>query len=182
MIRFKFIIAFLTISFAVPKEEITISWTSERALTWNDFKAKPQLDTDVVALTASGITFSYSAKSNATDIVSFATKVESHFYPNKSWFVKERANAYILKHEQLHFDITELYVRKLRQQISILKVSNSIKSQLEDLHQNINNELSEMQSLYDEQSQHSINKEEQAKWQSYVKSELKKLEAFKSKS
>jgi len=176
-----FIFAFLCLFLVLPTNEKTIAWNDQRKLTWNDFKAKPKANTSAVALTASGITFGYSVKQSNTEIISFNANVESHFYPNKSWFIKERADNYILAHEQLHFDITELHVRKLREQISKLKVSNSIKNELNILHKNSNAKLSEMQHLYDKQSQHSIHKEAQVKWQYYIKKELKKLEAFKSK-
>ena len=111
----------------------------------------------------------------------FPQRLKHIFYPDKSWYNKSVADAYILAHEQLHFDITELHVRKFRKQISQLKVSNALKSILDRLHQNINTELSIMQNLYDKESNNSINREQQAKWSRYVQNELKALEAFKSK-
>jgi hypothetical protein len=91
------------------------------------------------------------------------------------------ADEYILAHEQLHFDITELHVRKFRRQISDVKVSQSLGSVLDKLHLNINKELAAMQNQYDSESNNSINKEAQAKWIVYVVKELKKYEAYKSK-
>ena len=86
-----------------------------------------------------------------------------------------------MAHEQLHFDITELYARKFRQQVAHLVVSNSIKSQLQNLHEKINKELALAQNTYDRETDNSVNLELQNKWNSYVKLELKKLEAYKSK-
>ena len=38
-----------------------------------------------------------------------------------------------------------------------------------------------MQTAYDDETNHSINKERQAYWEKYVEIELKKLEAYKSR-
>lgn len=165
----------------IKVEPETISWKSSRKLTWADFKGKPKKGTSAVALTASGITFGYSVQTRGGNITSFEPRVYAHFYPEKSWVIKEGATDYILAHEQLHFDITELYVRKFREAISKLRVSNSIKKQLEALHQQVNEKLNETQTLYDSQSNHSINKEAQKEWESFIAIELKKLEQYASK-
>ena len=115
----------------------TISWNDDFKLTWNNFKDTPKKNVDAVALTASGITFEFSLQETENRIVNFETKVFAHFYPNKSWYLKENATDYILAHEQLHFDMTELYTRKFRQRISKLKVSNNLKSELRKLHLDI---------------------------------------------
>jgi hypothetical protein len=84
----------------------TITWDASRKLTWLDFKATPNYESDAVALTASGITFGYSVKTADQGIVDFSATVEAEFYPNKSWYIKEKGDDYILSHEQLHFDIS----------------------------------------------------------------------------
>ena len=62
-----------------------------------------------------------------------------------------------------------------------LKVSPRLKNELRRLHEKINTDLATMQNLYDTESDNSINKEAQAKWQLFVKKELKALEYYKSK-
>jgi len=158
-----------------------ISWSDDFKLTWSHFKGSPQQNVDAVAVTASGITFEFSLQEADGRPVSFNTKVYAHFYPKKSWYIKEQSTDYILAHEQLHFDITELYVRKFRQQISRLKVSNSLKSELRELHLNINKEVAVTQNLYDQETDNSRNVESQLKWNLFVKQELDKLKDFKSK-
>ena len=86
-----------------------------------------------------------------------------------------------LAHEQLHFDITELHVRKFRKQISALKISQHLGNDLNRLHQSINKELTTMQNQYDKESNNSINKDVQAKWSLYVAKELKKYEVYRFK-
>jgi hypothetical protein len=158
----------------------TIPWNESRKLTWTDFKDAPNPNSGAVALTASGITFGFSIQRSGGKPTGFNTTVESLFYPDKSWYLTERASTYILGHEQLHFDITELHARKFRQQISRLKVSSSIRAELDRLHTSINRASAEMQNRYDRESNHSIIKEAQVKWQNYIAVELKKLNQFKS--
>ncbi|MFP4845589.1 DUF922 domain-containing protein [Winogradskyella sp. PE311] len=157
-----------------------MTWSETRKLTWADFKASPNKNSDAAALTASGITFGYSLKTSGKRVVDFTTSVEAHFYPNKSWYFKNRSDTYILAHEQLHFDITELYARKFRQQLERLVVNQNVKDQLGRLHAAINEAVDETQKRYDAQSNHSINVEMQKQWRSFITEELKKLDNFKS--
>ena len=161
-------------------DEKTISWNEERRLTWRDFNADPNSNSDAVALTASGITFGYSVKTSGRKIVSFSYTVEAHFYPNKSWYLSNRANDYILAHEQLHFDITELYARKFRQHLERLVANQNVKKQMNQIHKAINEALSKTQNTYDEQTQHSIKTEAQKYWKNYITEELQKLDKYKS--
>lgn len=160
--------------------EETISWNDMRKLSWEDFKGSPNPNSDAVALTASGITFGYSVKTSGKRIVNYSASVQAHFYPNKSWYLTEKADDHILAHEQLHFDITELYVRKFKQQLERLVVNQNIKTQMNQIHVAINEALDKTQKTYDEQTNHSINVEAQNYWENYIKEELKKLEKYKS--
>ncbi len=159
-----------------------LSWTENYKLTWEDFKGKPNQETDAVAITASGLTFSYSINKTPQKVHSFKTLVKAHFYPEHSWCKKEMVDDHILKHEQLHFDITELHARKFRKRITTLKPTLDLNEKLNDLHQEINKELAAFQDTYDTQTDNSINKEAQLNWQKEVAKQLKALEKFKSKS
>lgn len=157
-----------------------VSWDDNRKLTWKDFRGVPDESSDAVALTASGITFGFSVKTNNGNVEGFTTSIASHFYPNKSWYFKEKVDGTILKHEQLHFDITELYARKLREQVSKLKPNRNIKKQLNSVHSLILQELNKEQNRYDEESEHSLNTIKQKKWEDYIARELQALVQFKS--
>lgn len=158
----------------------TMSWSEIKKLTWTDFRANPDPNSDAVALTASGITFGYSVKTSGKRIVDFSYSVQAHFYPNKSWYVKEKGNDHILRHEQLHFDITELYARKFRKALSKLVVNQNVKKQMNQLHTAINEAVNETQKTYDAQTNHSINIEAQKYWERFIAEELAKLDEFKS--
>jgi hypothetical protein len=162
-------------------EEVTISWSDSKKLTWADFKGQVQHNTDAVAVTASGITFSFSVSQSNGKIVDFNAEAQAHFYPEKSWYLKDKGDDHILAHEQLHFDITELHVRQLRYNISRLIVSENIKGELRDLHELANKNLAIMQNAYDTQSNNSINKAQQAVWSKFVKAELDKYKDYRSR-
>ncbi|MBU2928571.1 DUF922 domain-containing Zn-dependent protease [Winogradskyella psychrotolerans] len=165
---------------STPTEEGSVTWNETAKLTWADFKGTPNSESDAVALTASGITFGYSVKTSGERIVDFTTTVEAHFYPNKSWYLKDKANTYILAHEQLHFDITELYARQFRQQIKKLVVNQNVKEQMNRLHAKINEAVNDMQRRYDEETEHSMNKEMQKQWEVTIRKELSKFDDYKS--
>nr|WP_321228625.1 hypothetical protein [uncultured Psychroserpens sp.] len=176
----RLLIIFLFLLKPAITEEVTISWSDSKKLSWADFKGEAERDTDVVAVTASGITFSFSVSQSNGEYVDFNAEVHAHFYPEKSWYLKDKGDDHILAHEQLHFDITELQVRQLRYKISRVKVSKRIKQELRDLHEQANKNLAIMQNTYDTQSNNSINKEQQAIWSKFVKTELDKYKDFKS--
>ena len=173
-------IFFVLCCFLCVQEEPTLSWDEAYKLTWEDFKGESNHDISAVAITASGISFGFSFKQTDTDIISFTTNVFTHFYPEQSWYKPDIADANVLGHEQLHFDITELFARKFRQRISHLKVSNAIRSELESLNKTINKELSVMQNTYDSETDFSRNFEQQDKWKVYIANALQNLSNYKS--
>ncbi|WP_405292775.1 DUF922 domain-containing protein [Algibacter sp. Ld11] len=173
------IVAFLFCFISFQTIEPVISWQDDYKLSWLDFKGEPKQNSVAVAETASGIRFGFSFKELNSNIVSFTTEVHAYFSTEKSWFHKEKASDYILEHEQLHFDLTELFARKFRKEITELKVSNQIKAELKALYKQHVTELGIMQRRYDEETDHSKNRDMQLKWQSYVKVELNKLSKYK---
>jgi len=174
------IIILLCCFISVQKDEPVITWRESYKLTWNDFKGEANQNEKAVAITVSGISFEYYIKQNIFRAGSFETKVAACFFPEKSWFKPELVNDYILSHEQLHYDITELYVRKFRKQLNQLKVSKTIKNDLELLQKLMNEQLAVKQNEYDAETNNSINKEAQLLWEQKINIELKTLVSYKS--
>lgn len=168
--------------FMQNNDKVVISWRDNYRLTWHDFKAKPKHSVNAVATTASGITFGFSVRESDKHVISFTTEVNAHFYPEQSWYKPERANKHVLGHEQLHFDITELYARKFRKRISLLKTTNDVTSRLRAIHKIINEELAAYQNKYDTETDFSRNIPVQQQWEAFIKTELKTLDHFKSKN
>ena len=173
-----FIFFLLVIAFFQPSEN-SILWNENERLNWSDFKGEPTSNINAAALTASGLTFDFSAKTTQTKLIEFTAIVEARFYPDQSWYRKEYINSVVLAHEQLHFDITELHARKLRKQIAEANFTIKIKREISRLHSTINKELKEMQNKYDRDSDYSRSIETQKKWKVFVKRELDKLSKYK---
>lgn len=157
-----------------------IFW-KENALTWGDFQAEPDKNSTFQANTSAGLSYSWGIR-NENGVVTLKYEVLSYFNPNGSWVVPEsRGSEYLLSHEQLHFDITELHARKLRKklaEINVEKLGEDPRKELNKLYEIIEKERDAMQLKYDKETNHSLNREAEARWQNFVKREIKKYENY----
>ena len=117
-----FFVGFITLlSFSFVKDEF-ILWQENKKLKIQDFKADNK-DTVKVnrqqflgAISAIRIEYS-SFQRNKNSVPDFSIK--TYFDPNVSWMLLK--NDYVLQHEQIHFDLTELYARKMRKSVESLR-------------------------------------------------------------
>lgn len=166
--------------FLFVQSEETITWKGSTKLHWGNFEGKPEYNTDAVAITASGITYGFRSKSysNSSKILEYTTSVSAEFYPEKSWYIKERVNDTVLGHEQLHFDITELHARMFRKRIKEVKFTKNIKQELNKIYNEINVSLQAMQNAYDNGSDYSRDYKGQIAWQKRIARELRKYKKY----
>jgi hypothetical protein len=158
--------------FAQDKDEEVIKWSVSRKLSWADYKASPDPDSDAAASTTTYLGISYNITSN-----SFSYKIESSFSKTRSWGLHK--TAYILSHEQGHFDIAEVFARKLHRQMSAYKFNkNTFQRELKKIYQDILDEKEKMQNDYDKETNHSINKEKQEEWLKKIEKMLKEYKDF----
>lgn len=174
---FKIFLLFIASLFV--QEEPTISWNEFRKVTWEDFRSAPKPRADVIAVTASGLSFGYSTTRYAGGRIEYDFEVTAHFYPDRSWYIKEDVTSMTLAHERLHFDITELHARKFRQRVSNKRFTRNIDREMEVINNDIHDELRAMQRQYDSETSHSRIHEKQIEWQLYVEEELRKLDRYK---
>ncbi len=171
-----FAILFLLLGF--QSEEEKIIWNLDRPLTWKDFRANVPTNADFVASTNTGISFGYSYSNNNGKIeVKFS--IESFIHPEKSWVQKDKVDAYILAHEQTHFDISELFSRMLKKKLKEKKFSKQAKSEIEKIYHQNEKQRRAMQAQYDLESNHSRNKEREIYWRKYVSKQLTNYESWK---
>lgn len=128
------------------------------------------------ATTASGISYSFSSRRENGDM-KVDYKVEAFFYPTKSWYRPALCNEVTLLHEQLHFDISEIFARKMDEEMSKTKFTDNIKQEVRVLYQRILKELDDFQRGYDIETDFSRNIEKQKLWQKHID---RLLEADKS--
>jgi hypothetical protein len=90
-----------------------VSWERHPALSWDDFKGRAnRFVREPSAVTDTGFRTQLVCRDGMLDMDGRA-----EFYPKSSWVKADRRLATLLKHEQRHFDITEVYARKMRKAI-----------------------------------------------------------------
>jgi hypothetical protein len=164
------IIPFLVFSIS---ENSVIEWDANHKLKWEDFKAAPDKNSPNAAETSSTIKFDYSYNGKELKY-----HINCQFDKNKSW--GRVKTDYILSHEQGHFDITEIFARKLNKSMkeySIGKLGDLTKD-VTRIYENSMNQLHNMQVAYDSETNNSINKIKQEEWIKKIDTELRELEAY----
>ncbi len=151
-------------------------WNDNKKLTWTDFKGKPFPNASEAAMTASSVEFSYAAKDNLLE-----WKVTAKYYPQLSWSYKSKQSDYILQHEQLHFDITELYARLFRKRLSDEVKSVKDIKKINGIGKQILSDWDKEQKDYDRETNHSMNSKIQAEWTANVHERMEALSEFASK-
>ncbi|MBS1946140.1 MAG: DUF922 domain-containing protein [Bacteroidetes bacterium] len=156
-----------------PVTSSLIDWNANRKLTWDDFRAKPDKNSPNAALTGTNIRFDFSYNSSQ----GFQYHITCQFDKNKSW--GRVKNDYILLHEQGHFDIAEIYARRLCKAFREYHPNvQSAKNEVATIYEKTMDKLSKAQKQYDLETGFSINKEKQIEWQRKIEGELKSLQAY----
>jgi hypothetical protein len=154
-------------------------WAEHGRLSWNDFRGpvRPQ-DDETAAATHCGMGFkTVTGNDGKPQVV-----VYNKFYTNKSWVRSDAKLDEILGHEQGHFDLCELYTRKLRKRMANFNFSAKNASDvLYDLYFQVNTEYERRQQAYEDETTHGINTPVQQKWQRNIAKELSETEAMAQK-
>lgn len=157
---------------AYTQQNEALPWDAGRRLSWSDFRANPPSDSPVAATTASGVSYRFSAMEEGEKI-QVDCNVETFFYPESSWYRPESANANILSHEQLHFDISELFARKMKRSIDRHHFSSEVKSEIREIYLEIIEEMRAFQNRYDQETNYSRSVEKQEEWNRMIAAALR---------
>lgn len=156
----------------IPDAVNNISYNPARKLAIADFKGDPNMTTDAVAITSSGFMFNASFHS-VNGKASLAITVYCSFNKNESWMKEKGRNAYILAHEQRHFDISYLstlqFIKKLKQ---VKFNQDEYMDQLKDIYKEVVESMREMQNQYDEETHNGINTAKQEEWNTKIANKL----------
>ena len=135
-----------------------IPWINQRRLSWDDFQGEAKRNTDAVASTSTSLGISYQIK-NGELVYTITCK----FSKVKSW--GSLKTDYILAHEQSHFDITEIFARKLYQAMQQYEFNRkTFKKDINEIYQDIVRQKEEMQAQYDGETDHSRKRKAQYDW------------------
>ncbi len=165
------IILFSIISIASRGQEEVINWHPDVLLDWADFKGKPDDNSIIAATTASGISYEFNAFER-DGYYEVEYEVETSFYPMQSWYRPHMSNDLVLSHEQLHFDISELFARKMRKKIDNTRFTKNVKQEIRVIYKDIIKELADFQEKYDRETDFSRNREAQLRWNREIKEAL----------
>lgn len=114
-------------AFAVARAQDTalsgdyIVWTPARTLDWKDFTATPPKNRLEGALSAVSHEYAVGCREAVLHV-----RVQTVFWPEKSWVSNRITSSGLasrvgIRHEQVHFDLAEVYGRRLRRMFQELR-------------------------------------------------------------
>lgn len=177
-VAFFFLVTVIPLLRASAQEQLDaaidqLSWNEFYKLQWDDFQGEPDINSLADAATSVSIKAKpfLLKKRIEYDVVAV-------FNRRKSW-ARDKSPS-LLAHEQLHFDIAELYARKIRLKIRQLNRQgvNDIKVYNTAIHQLLE-ESNEADQQYDIETLHGALSKKQAAWVARVKDELASLRTYK---
>ena len=149
-----------------------IPWELDKRLVWDDFLCEPKVGSDAVASTSTSLGIAYQLSNGE-----LRYHITCYFNKEKSWGLMK--TDYILAHEQGHFDITEIFARKLNEALQNYKFSKrNYKRDIGQIYQSIVSEKEEFQKTYDSESDHSRNKKTQYDWLERIEKMLAETQPY----
>lgn len=140
------------------EDEEFIPWAFNRRLAWEDFLCEPKKSSDAVASTSTSLGIAYQVEHGQ-----LTYSITCNFSKHKSWGLLK--TDYILAHEQGHFDITEIYARKLYKALQGYEFNRkTYRKDVNEIYRAIVQEKEDMQAAYDGESDHSRNRKTQYEW------------------
>lgn len=157
-----------------PAKQGKIFWDENSNLDWQLFQVKKLSQGNHAAQSNIGISTSCEYNNKGGKITVRAT-----FNQSNSWVRHDCLTDYILNHEQRHFDISELFARKMRKELSEAKLNaRNFNAKYTAIYNKIVAEHNDYQDLYDNQSEHSIDEDGQTRWNHRIDTELAELSKY----
>jgi hypothetical protein len=160
---------------SMPVTEV-IYYDPGEKLVWSDFSGNATNDNSIVAaLTVSGFGYNANIKTiNGKGQLNIS--VYCYFNKNKSWVKPGKNTAYILLHEQHHFDVSyiaaAIFVDKLQ---STKFTTANYTATLTSLYNESCSIMNKMQNDYDGQTKNGQVKDEQARWNALINSRVNSI-------
>lgn len=158
-----------------------IPWEADRPLFWSDFERRVGGGGYFQAYTYSGIRYTVDDANGYVRI-----QIECYFLEDESWVFREHATSKLLNHEQGHFDIAEIYARRMRRQLKEYEMpvwrfsSNNHMRDVKGIYNNLYDEMEGIQKQYDRDTGHGTRGGAQQEWDRWIESTLDELEGFES--
>lgn len=108
-------------------------------------------------------------------------KIDATFDPANSWKDGVRSRNFNISHEQGHFDIAEIYARKLRREFrEKIKTEKDYQLKFKLIYQVLYGEFLDYENYYDKITSRGTDLDKQKELEAEIKNQLKKLEAYKN--
>jgi hypothetical protein len=156
-----------------------IRWSSERRLDWNDFLGPPPAESAEAARTV--YLLSYQSRCRGED---FQFSVAALFLPRQSWvrprvLASSNERGRVLRHEQTHFDLTEVYARRMRKFFAELyNPCGLVEEGVRESVDRFVREEAEAQARYDRETRYGLETVPQQRWDREVADMLGALAGF----
>ena len=177
MLRVLLLVSF--VAAAAAGQDDAIAWSSTRRLTWADFQGKAVNDLDG-ARSAVNTAMAVGCREGVLQF-----RVVTQFIPRQS-FVTYRitssglASRAGIEHEQIHFDLAEVYARRIRKMYTELPAPcPRFDEALGAMADRFLRELASIQRRYETETRSGENGARQADWSKRVAADLTALDAFK---
>lgn len=173
-----------------PMDPVLVQWSNTKKLTWNDFQKTPPSNYQSEAATITTQLTVIPSISHKCDVIAGQNtctfrlnsfQVSATMDPRLSWVKLSSDFDYVLAHEQVHFDIAELFARKLKSQLNaqintistqntnssnyILKAYDALYEQKQKA---VSAELLSFEKLYDAETDHGRITANQTAWANCV--------------
>lgn len=164
-----FLLAILTcIGLHSSAQQQNIIWTEGQPLQWFDFAGPVNDSSRFDAESFAEVKYNYRFNSPKD----FYFEVFANFNRSTSWCKKVYQSNDLLKHEQLHFDIAALYAQKLKTAFDNFQYSDNFKNEILQIFDQVKTEYHLAQQLYDDETNHSVNRDNQKDWEKFIADEL----------
>lgn len=152
----------------------TISWKEDYKLNWNDFKGSARNSS---YMAESNCIFTYRAEPEIKDrVLNLHVRLNACFDRLSSWVRLGQEKPALLEHEQLHFDICELYIRLLKKKISEATLDPlTFDTQIQPIFNQVWSDYQAEQQKYDDETEHGIVKDKQQWWVESVREKLRRM-------
>lgn len=147
--------------------ETKFEWSSNRKLSWEDYKGTPHPDQDTNVAATTSCRFGLLANPPGT--------VTNEFICHQSSVRPGQKKPALLAHEQLHFDLCEVYARMLRKELATASLTSF---DINETFIKTYKLYKERQWLYDQETNHGLEPEAQERWQQTIMKELASLAAY----
>lgn len=153
----------------------TIYYNTSVPLKWLDFEGLPNSGGIVAAITMSGFGYQASMKSSGGE-GELNVAVYCYFNKPKSWVKPDKKTAYILNHEQHHFDVSFIASKIFVERVKAAKfTAQNINTLLPKIYKDCCDIMNKMQDDYDGQTKNGQLAGMQEKWDELFVKQIKEV-------